>query len=104
MGVYIVCMEMPKTCRDCEYCWARKDTKHCDAKYGLQIANDRWDKERASFCPLIEVPEPHGRLIDADALMQYFNVYEHEEWTSTEIGRLINNAITVIERSNKWTT
>lgn len=67
MGVYIKGMEMPKTCRDCEYCWVRKGMKNCDAKYGLPIGN-RWDIERASFCPLIDVPEPHGRLIDADAL------------------------------------
>jgi hypothetical protein len=24
--------------------------------------------KRADFCPLIEIPEPHGRLIDGDAL------------------------------------
>lgn len=68
MGVYIKGMDMPKTCRDCGYCWVRKDMKNCEAKYGLPISNDRWDMERASFCPLTEVPEPHGRLIDADAL------------------------------------
>ena len=28
-------------------------------------------KARADFCPLIEVPTPHGRLIDADAIQDY---------------------------------
>jgi len=25
--------------------------------------------KRADFCPLVDIPAPHGRLIDADALI-----------------------------------
>ena len=32
---------------------------------------DIMTKRRADFCPLIEVPTPHGRLIDADKLNTY---------------------------------
>lgn len=49
---------------------------------------------------LIDVPEPHGRLIDEGSLTKYFNVYRYEEWTSEEVGGLINNAPTVIEESD----
>lgn len=69
MGVYIDGMEMPKTCRDCEYCWVRKSLKSCEAKYGLPVG-DRWDIERASFCPLTEVPSPHGPLVDKDLIRE----------------------------------
>jgi hypothetical protein len=32
-------------------------------------------KGRHKDCPLVEVPEPHGRLIDADILMRDINKY-----------------------------
>ena len=40
MGVYIKGMEMPKTCRDCEYWWLRvSGMKSCEAKLGLPVGN-----------------------------------------------------------------
>ena len=54
MGVYIKGMEMP-TC--CAGCCLDRFCKH-------------WDivPYRHEDCPLVPVPTPHGRLIDADAL------------------------------------
>lgn len=57
---------MPKGCGVCSFsddecfgawkCWRVKD----------------WgdDDNRAKGCPLVPVPEPHGRLIDADAVVE----------------------------------
>lgn len=56
MGVYIKGMKMPK---HCGYCRFRYDGI-CHALQKTQYA--------ATDCPLIAVPTPHGRLIDADAL------------------------------------
>lgn len=63
MGVYIRGMDMPKSCRDCnlEY-----DNFYCHLA-GKPIDIDR-DDERLEGCPLTEVPEPHGDLIDRDKL------------------------------------
>ena len=69
MSVIIKGMDMPKCCADCyvdEYAlcgnlWAEVDV----------------DKERHKDCPLVEIPTPHGRLIDGDALMK---TYEEENW------------------------
>ena len=57
-------MEMPKSCADC-FLEDPYDGYNCriipkSANWGLG--------ERPSWCPLVEVPTPHGRLIDADAL------------------------------------
>ena len=99
MGVYIEGMEMPKTCRECSYCWA--GLKSCDAKYGLPVG-DRWDMERASFCPLTEVPEPHGRLIDADALKKDLDtIWFVDRGNCSDVQSCVADAPTVIERSNK---
>ena len=56
MGVYIKGMEMP-TC--CAGCCLDRFCKH-------------WDivPYRHEDCPLVPVPTPHGRLIDADAIVK----------------------------------
>ena len=58
MGIYIKRMEMPENCIECPL---RKGTV-CDAFQLIQPYTFK-DDERAAFCPMTEVPEPHGRLI-----------------------------------------
>ena len=68
MGVYIKGMEPCKYCKDCYFLYVNDmtDEKFCDASYGNEIVLKR-GQGKPSWCPLVEVPEPHGRLIDADA-------------------------------------
>ena len=71
MAVLIKGMEMPKSCERCfikpGYCPAIIKRMKSDVPgYTWIPANYRHED-----CPLIEVPEPHGRLIDADALDIY---------------------------------
>ena len=56
MSILIRGMEMPK---NCDVCFMR------DAcEYSMPLG------KRLTDCPLVEVPTPHGRLIDADALVE----------------------------------
>ena len=71
MGVYIKGMEMPTRCAECwlmdgedSWCTACRG-RHLGPEYRYGI------KDRPGWCPLVPVP-PHGRLIDADALMKEF--------------------------------
>lgn len=61
MGVYIKGMEMPFTCLTCDF-------HKCAAGVGDFCSRTKRRqfrfKNRPDYCPLIEVPEPHGRLID----------------------------------------
>lgn len=64
MSVYIKGMTMPKDCWHCEL----------SVLYGERLWCRRMKEEvvRAKIdpsCPLVEVQTPHGRLIDADALI-----------------------------------
>ena len=69
-------MEMPKVCIDngwygncpmdrswCAQRFAPKDSTNESAH------KDQWNK-LPSWCPLLPLPEGHGRLIDADALFE----------------------------------
>lgn len=66
-GIYISGMVLPKSCTECgceqEGFWCGVLEGYTDTKY--------FDNKRHPNCPLVPVP-PHGRLIDADALMQEF--------------------------------
>lgn len=65
MSVLIKGMEMPKSCADCP-CGSVFAGFKCMA-CGKQF--DKYPLEnRMDWCPLVSVP-PHGRCIDADALM-----------------------------------
>ena len=74
MSVLIKGMEMPTNCADCPLNY---DQMACAVTWtrwwsdSMVIMNFDSDKERMPNCPLIEVPTPHGRLIDADAIQDY---------------------------------
>lgn len=66
MSVLIKGMEMPKHCWQCPF---HDDMDDCILLN--QSCMKVWgETKHLDDCPLVEVPTPHGRLIDADALMQ----------------------------------
>ena len=80
MSILIKGMKMPKNCKECLlgrmddidfdyvlYCTANK--KYADL--------DMYDHPIGWKCPIIEVPTPHGRLIDADALIADLVKYQN---------------------------
>ena len=73
MGIYIKGRKyMPENCAMCPLCHRNFDGNETRlACYALKKWCDE-NIDRLSDCPLVEVPEPHGRLIDADALMNIF--------------------------------
>ena len=87
MSVIVKNMEMPKNCKDCPF---------SDHEAWCLIPGD-WreryycpDDERSEYCPLIELP-PHGRLIDADKLL------EKAYWDYNEATHDYNNIKVVSE-------
>lgn len=103
MGVYIKGMEMPKHCYDCIFYLNRYDedgewlpsicvTTQLISEAGCTL-------NRASYCPLVEIPEPHGRLIDADALLDKLRPRGIQEdfWKESSSYNDIANAPTIIE-------
>ena len=104
MAIYIRDMEMPKYCAECHFDTFADDLHCCTIK---QIPTEDYWECRPPFCPMTEVSEPHGRLIDADELIEWA---EEEERTGLSLcidkaedleTTLDDNASTVIERSEK---
>ena len=75
MSVLIKNMDMPKNCIECrfrqyEYC----DLQHQDV-YAVNIIDHALSLERHPSCPLIEIPTPHGDLVDRSELLAE---YDHQ--------------------------
>lgn len=73
MSVLVRDMKIPKNCMDCPLFESLYHYHGCHAK--PESFNDRnmWNfavSDRPSWCPLAEVPAPHGRLIDVDAFSE----------------------------------
>lgn len=85
MSVLIKGMEMPKCCEECvagayEYndndercfvCGFIKSQHPWECEH-VEIDGIDTTKARADFCPLIEVPTPHGELVDRNGLMDTY--------------------------------
>ena len=72
MSILIKGIKMPKCCADCPCFY---DFISCQALFDgtddFSMSGFDEFKERLPNCPLAEVPTPHGRLIDADALIKH---------------------------------
>lgn len=73
MSVIVKNMEMPKG--SCEWIGENGSLRRCkllngddDCKMQEGVCADATWEEQFAGCPLVEIPTPHGRLIDADKL------------------------------------
>lgn len=92
MSVLVKGMEMPEKCANCPICVAMPlgdyVVYHKCALLNL-LASKR---SRRNDCPLIPIP-PHGRLIDADALLEHLGDTEYKG----AVKRVLMQAPTIIE-------
>lgn len=99
MSIYIKNAEMPKCCAECPYeTLFSNDIHYCTAQgIPTEIPTAYYWECRPLLCPMSEVIEPHGRLIDAEMLMEYCNNTKAKNISNNDIARFP----TVIGRSNK---
>lgn len=103
MSFFIKGMGVPKRCGLCPcfhaehpmYCQAVKadKEKRIVAPYGLP---------RPDWCPLVEIPTPHGDLVDRDKLMidvidSDLDHLQRDDWR--EVIQIISDAPTVIKEN-----
>ena len=102
MSVIITGMEMPKSCIECRF----RQYEYCDLQrqdvYAVNIMDYALSFERHPSCPLVEIPTPHGRLIDADKFKSRLvldNDSNELQRISADILKWIDIQETVIEGS-----
>ena len=69
MSVIIKGMQMPKSCMECPM------FSGAGCKATMTMFNELTNVAvRVKGCPLVELPEKHGRLVDADKLKKHITV------------------------------
>lgn len=68
MSVLIKGMKMPEKCGSCDL-FHVESPMHCTVVKGHKTVGAPYGMPRPDWCPLVEIPEPHGDLIDRDALL-----------------------------------
>lgn len=93
MSVIVKGMKMPKSCGMCRF----DDYGYCTM--AKQYSGGSVSHGKASFCPMVELPEKHGDLIDKQSLLKEL-VYIGDRPVSTGL-RFIREASTVIEAEDE---
>ena len=106
MIILIKGMDMPKCCTECSCCrhdnWNGETAHQCNVSLITFSAEDEnWIyDQRPNWCPLVEIPTPHGRLVDIKSVedRKFTTVdNEYERWWNGALDSVVDNAPTVIE-------
>lgn len=99
-------MEMPKACGDCPFFKRGSNPMGEDfifaqpwGDYLVSGEENVIEHDISMDCPLVAVP-PHGRLIDADKLLETLAKHSYpsqREWYFAEVGQFIDEAETIVE-------
>lgn len=97
MSILIKGMEMPDSCYQCILYDNRQAV--CIKARRTYMNTSNSPSYRPDWCPLVEVPTPHGRLIDADALLSVAEPIEDRRGNVKRVvwDAHINRRPTVIE-------
>ena len=115
MSVLIKGMKMPESCSRCELVGDGSDAVFSwSCPFVGEIYKiGRLTKGRLDDCPLVEIPTPHGRLIDSDALIdeleydieleaRYLDNFDgtHTERITSEVNKKIfETAIEILQKA-----
>lgn len=68
MSILIKGMEMPKNCQECDFCNEINFEGYLWFDYYCSVKDKSfdWDDDdnKPDWCPLVEIPTPHGDLVD----------------------------------------
>jgi hypothetical protein len=95
MSVLIKGMAMPKNCAECRLWDTCEYMNDFDDWASILDAVEDGNLVRDKNCPLIEIKTPHGRLIDADALLN--KTICNPLWSPYITKKMVLDAKTVIE-------
>lgn len=105
MSIVVKDMEIPESCRECPFENYYSDTGKTVCMASLRVLAIGFGiisfDGRHSSCPIVALPDKHGRLVDADAIvnaMNDMNVGGEVFVTAVEYVKLImNDADAIVE-------
>jgi len=90
-------VHLPSSCEKCPFNYADMSAGFCTAA-SETIDTRTYGRKRHPDCPMVELPSPHGRLIDADRLIEYINKeLKGDEYIQRMFRRIVKSKPTIIE-------
>jgi hypothetical protein len=101
MSVFVKGMDMPRNCADCPCGDAQDGWCYVHNEVLERMENGYPSTEtRPDWCPLVDVPTPHGSLIDHKKLEkdlgERWNVNDDQDFCNKEVWHALEEAPTVI--------
>ena len=99
MSVVVKGMQMPEKCGLCDLFHA-ESPMHCTVVKGNKTVGAPYGMHRPEWCPLVALPDKHGRLVDADSLIidlmdRGLEGIQTDDWA--EIQQTVMDAPTIVE-------
>ncbi len=96
-------MEMPETCCQCdlkiydpEIRWDENGIEQIGAWVCKRTREIIWNTQRGERCPLLPLPEGHGRIVDAAEILEKANNSPWFDGDVSELGLLLGSEVTTI--------
>ena len=81
MSILIKGMKMPEKCGSCDL-FHVESPMHCTVVKGHKTVGAPYGMPRPDWCPLVEIPEPHGRHLCEDEVV---SCLEGADWINEVI-------------------
>lgn len=83
MSLILKGLDMPKSCFECPFKITSGISSGQKLEFNCAVINyavleDYMTDDKPTNCPLVEIPTPHGRLIDADKVFTYDHIAEEQ--------------------------
>lgn len=103
MSVLIKGIEMPEKCGSCDLFHA-ESPMHCTVVKGHKTVGAPYGVPRPDWCPLVALPDTHGRLVDVDALIidlmnRGLESVQTDDWA--EIQQTVMEQPTIVEAEDE---
>ena len=104
MSILIKGVEMPKNCVSCKL-WMMQIIG--GKGFDICRASDKFVNapySKPDWCPLVEVPEQHGRLISADELIEFIENRYEITWKDDYEGGIKDACVDILEKISTMPT
>jgi hypothetical protein len=90
-------MDMPKTCYSCKLKVRNKDKIVCPiTKESFSVEDENILEFRLSNCPTFPLPKNHGRIVDANEVLEKADKAPWFDGDLSELGLLLGSEVTTI--------
>lgn len=109
MSIIVKGMKMPENCIKCPLQfggWCYASPTEIDERVAPTV-DEAWEQVKPDWCPLVALPDKHGRLVDADALRDRLRSLADDDWNAnttttwseafSECDDMVDDASTIVE-------